>query len=74
MGKEAAMNQNPVLMQNLSYKLSYKVSTGDNLRDIAKRFGTTVDVLAKQNQIQNPDHIQQGQKITFSNTVVGKSH
>jgi RHS repeat-associated protein len=72
-GKEAAMNQNPVLIQSLSYKLSYKVSAGDNLRDIAKRFGTTVDVLAKQNQIQNPNHIQQGQKITFSNTVVGKS-
>ncbi|GAA0549084.1 putative chitinase [Saccharopolyspora erythraea NRRL 2338] len=44
---------------------SYTVQSGDNLTNIGKWFGYTVQELAKHNQIPNPDMIQIGQKINF---------
>lgn len=42
---------------------TYVVKKGDTLWDIAKKFGTTVDKLAKNNKIDNPDVIYAGQKL-----------
>ena len=41
----------------------YIVQAGDTLYSIAQRFGTTVEILCKLNNITNPDLIQVGQVI-----------
>lgn len=41
----------------------YTVQPGDTLSAIARRFGTTVDWLVQQNNIQNPDLIYVGQQL-----------
>ncbi len=41
----------------------YSVRTGDTLSQIAQRSGTTVDKLAKTNNIENPDLIHTGDKL-----------
>jgi LysM repeat protein len=41
----------------------YTVNPGDTLSEIAKKYGTTVQKLAKLNNIKNPDLIYVGQKI-----------
>jgi LysM repeat protein len=41
----------------------YSVRSGDTLSHIAQRSGTTVDKLAKTNNIENVDQIQAGQKL-----------
>jgi lysozyme len=41
----------------------YIVGKGDTLSDIAKKYGTTVQKLAKLNNIKNPDLIYVGQKL-----------
>jgi LysM domain len=62
------------LAQKLDYTLSYTVKKGDNLSKISRIFGTSVDELAKQNGIKDPNHIKEGQAIKFSNTVYGKEN
>jgi LysM repeat protein len=42
---------------------NYKVRSGDTLSAIAKRYNTTVDALAKANNIKNPDRISAGQVL-----------
>lgn len=58
--------------QTLRYKLSYTVQKGDNLTTIAKRLNTTVETLAKQNNISEPDKIEAGQKLSYKNEVTEK--
>ena len=41
----------------------YTIKYGDNLTKIAKRFGTTVNAIARLNNIPNPDKIQAGKRI-----------
>ena len=43
--------------------ISYTVKKNDTLWDIARNYNTTVDNLAKWNNIANPDFIQEGQTI-----------
>ena len=43
----------------------YTVVRGDNLRRIAKRFGTTAEKLAADNNIKNKNLIYVGQKIVI---------
>lgn len=43
----------------------YVVRTGDTLYSIARRFGTTVQVLAQVNHILNPDLIYIGQRLSI---------
>lgn len=44
---------------------TYVVKAGDTLSEIAKKFKTTVNDLAKLNKIKNPDFIKIGQKIVY---------
>jgi RHS repeat-associated protein len=62
------------LVQRLAYSISYTVSQGDTLAGIAKTFGTTVENLMIQNagKIKDADHLQAGQKIRYSNVVMGE--
>lgn len=41
----------------------YTVKSGDTLSDIAKRYGTTYQEIAKQNNISNPNVIRAGQQL-----------
>lgn len=41
----------------------YTIKYGDNLTKIAKRFGTTVNTIARLNNIPDPDKIQAGKRI-----------
>ena len=43
----------------------YTIQAGDTLTKIAKAHGTTIENLAKLNNIKNPDKIQTGQKLIF---------
>lgn len=47
----------------------YTVVKGDTLAKIAKKYGTTVDAIAKLNGIANPNKIKVGQKLKISGTV-----
>jgi N-acetylmuramoyl-L-alanine amidase len=42
---------------------SYTVKRGDTLFSIARRFGTTVDAISRQNRIANPNRINVGQVL-----------
>lgn len=41
----------------------YTVRSGDTLSHIARRHGVRTDMLARANNIKNPDHIQPGQRL-----------
>lgn len=49
--------------------LVHFVRPGETLSSIAKRFGTTVDALVKENHITNPNHIKVGQRLEVPNKV-----
>ncbi|HEX5747476.1 MAG TPA: LysM peptidoglycan-binding domain-containing protein [Archangium sp.] len=42
---------------------TYRIRSGDTLSGIARRHNTTVDALARANNIENPDQIRRGQRI-----------
>lgn len=44
---------------------TYKIQSGDNLSKIAKQYGTTVDALAKANNIADPNKIFAGQSLNI---------
>ena len=48
---------------------SYTVIRGDFLYDIARRHGTTPQVLAELNEITNPNRIEVGQVLLFPDTT-----
>jgi LysM repeat protein len=51
----------------------YMVQKGDTLWSIAKRYNTTVDALAKLNNIENPSKVANGTKIMIlKNIRIGK--
>lgn len=49
------------------------VRSGDTLGEIAKRYGTTVDAIAKANNIANPDLILVGQRLVIPFNVESES-
>ena len=55
---------------NYGNYLVYTVAPGDVLSGIALRFGVTVGQIQAWNNIQNPDFIRVGQKLTIYPTVI----
>lgn len=53
-------------------KRTYTVKSGDTLSSIAKKNNTTVNKLAKQNKIANPNLILSGKKLKINATVTPK--
>lgn len=49
---------------------TYTVKKGDTLSEIAKKYGTTVNKLLKDNGIKNPNLIHPGQKIKIGSSAV----
>ncbi len=49
--------------------ITYKIKPGDNLSNIASRYGTTVHALQKANGISNPNVIYAGSNITIPDAV-----
>lgn len=65
-GYDYEMVQNKVNeILGASLRETYTVKDGDTLSGIATKFNTTVDKLAKDNNISNPDLIYVGQKIVI---------
>ena len=50
----------------------WMIKPGDTLSGIAKACGTTVDALAKANQLEDPDKIVAGHDLVVPNTVTEK--
>lgn len=53
---------------------TYIVKSGDNLSEIAAKFDTTYENLARINNITNPNRIYVGQVLRLSNTTSSASH
>lgn len=51
-------------------KVDYSIQGGDSIDKIAKKFGTTVDLIVKANDIPNPNRIQAGYRLR----VLDKPH
>ena len=51
----------------------YVVKSGDTLWKIAKRFGSTVDDIARVNGMENPNKINIGEKIYIPKYVLKKA-
>lgn len=50
--------------------LFYVIQSGDSLWKIARQYQTTVDILARVNQISNPDRLNIGQKLVIPKQAV----
>lgn len=57
-----------LISQTLNYKMSYTMKKGDNLSIIAKRLNTTVEILTTQNNIKDPENVNEGTKIFYSSS------
>ena len=55
---------------NYGNYLVYTVAPGDVLSGIALRFGVSVGQIQAWNNIQNPDFIRAGQKLTIYPTII----
>ena len=52
---------------------TYRIRSGDTLSGIARRHNTTVDALARANNIENPDQIRRGQRLQIPDGFDGPS-
>ncbi len=59
----------PKLREEVEY---YTVQAGDNLENIAKRRGVTMQMLLEANQITNPDVIEVGQNLVIPAPIPGE--
>ena len=48
----------------------YVVGEGDTFWDLAKKYNTTVDELIKINKVEDPEHIEQGQKLIIPGRAI----
>jgi len=55
---ELVMNPHP-----MPEKTDYVVAAGDSVEKIARRFGTTRELVARGNQLANPDRIKRGDRL-----------
>ena len=50
-------------------KIDYAIASGDSLKKIANRHGTTVDLIVKGNSVPNPDRVQVGDRLAEHRVV-----
>ena len=60
---QAIVNNRLGVSKSQNSAVYYTIQYGDNLTKIAKRFGTTVNAIARLNNIPDPDKIQAGKRI-----------
>jgi len=65
-GRKAAIAAAVALSPGVMHAGSHTVKSGDTLSALAQKHGTTVEDLAKRNNITDPNKIQIGQKINFA--------
>jgi hypothetical protein len=51
-------------------KIDYAIASGDSLKKIANRHGTTVDLIVKGNAVPNPDRVQVGDRLRILDNQV----
>ncbi len=51
-------------------KIDYAIASGDSLKKIANRHGTTVDLIVKGNSVPNPDRVQVGDRLRILDNQV----
>ncbi len=51
-------------------KIDYAIASGDSLKKIANRHGTTVDLIVKGNSVPNPDRVQIGDRLRILDNQV----
>ena len=61
--KEGAAKPAPAKQPAGTSQTTYTVKKGDTLSSIAKKYGTTWQTLAKENNLSNPNYLKVGQKI-----------
>ena len=73
-GKDSKPSKKTSSTKKTTSKAStYTVKAGDTLSEIAVKYGTTVAALQKLNNIDNPDFIKVGQKLTLKETKSSSS-
>ena len=65
-GKKAAIAAAVALSPGVMHAGSHTIKSGDTLSALAQKHGTTVEDLAKRNNITDPNKIQIGQTINFA--------
>lgn len=60
------------LQQLLRYRFSYTIHEGETLSDISSKLGVPMDKIINDNNINNPNKINAGQQLKFSNEVYGR--
>lgn len=48
----------------------YVIGKGDTFWNLAKKYNTTVDDLIKINKIEDPEHIEEGQKLIIPGRAI----
>ncbi|MDP9807113.1 LysM repeat protein [Trueperella bonasi] len=66
---QTTQHANPKTPVFTSQLMNYQVKAGDTLSSIAIRTGTTVDALARENNLRNPNLIFPGQKLRIPSPV-----
>ena len=56
--------------REMAGKIDYAIASGDSLKKIANRFGTTVDLIVKGNAVPNPDRVQIGDRLRILDNQV----
>ena len=64
-GQKLIINTNKQVTSQVTNQVTYIVKSGDTLSKIAKKYGTTYQKIAKDNNISNPNLIYPGQKLVI---------
>ena len=62
----------PAIVKRADGRLYYKVKRNDNIYDIAKAYGVSVQEITKANNIKNPSRIKEGQMLFIPSVVETK--
>ena len=56
--------------REMAGKIDYAIASGDSLKKIANKYGTTVDLIVKGNAVPNPDRVQIGDRLRILDNQV----